>query len=520
MIILLLYLTMEKNNDLQNIQKLIGHFSKHNRKYQCVILELPIIETIFSSDRKSNNNPIYGNLDELWSNILSAITETGSLWIIADDYYNNEKLTKFSFNIASHLKKNGFLLRNMIIWYNLQKQSRDLLTRYRTIIFCTKNMNYKFNLDLVREPHIWKDYEWGGGRRSRYNPKGKNPSNFWIKTKSKKGKILEHLPLSTEEVLERCFLLSAKKGEDVFVSVKDGTSLKSFEKKIGISCDTIKLHYPDGMDQSLAKRTTSLNHVKNPTVNKIFNKSSENMKEIKNNSVQLIITSPPYWGLRNYQTTKQIGFSDTYEEYLDRLEAVWSECYRTLSKSGSLWINIGKRIIKENMLLLADGVAERAEKVGFVLKDIIIWHKPVSVPTSGKANFTDRYEHILFFTKDKRNYYLNREIKDQINDYLDGPLPNLLNVWRIHRRIGNIGKKIMVSKAGKKIEHTAIYPDELVRRIIELCSQKNDLVIDPFTGSGTTVSTANKLGRKWIGYELNTSYNELISWRLKSDVIV
>jgi DNA modification methylase len=172
------------------------------------------------------------------------------------------------------------------------------------------------------------------------------------------------------------------------------------------------------------------------------------------------------------------------------------------------------------MLLLADGVAERAEKVGFVLKDIIIWHKPVSVPTSGKANFTDRYEHVLFFTKDKRNYYLNREIKDQINDYLDGPLPNLLNVWRIHRRIGNIGKKIMVSKAGKKIEHTAIYPDELVRRIIELCSQKNDLVIDPFTGSGTTVSTANKLGRKWIGYELNTSYNELISWRLKSDVIV
>ena len=94
MIILLLYLTMEKNNDLQNIQKLIGHFSKHDQKYQCVILELPIIETIFSSDRKSNNNPIYGNLDELWSNILSAITETGSLWIIADDYYNNEKLTK------------------------------------------------------------------------------------------------------------------------------------------------------------------------------------------------------------------------------------------------------------------------------------------------------------------------------------------------------------------------------------------------------------------------------------------
>ena len=81
-------------------------------------------------------------------------------------------------------------------------------------------------------------------------------------------------------------------------------------------------------------------------------------------------------------------------------------------------------------------------------------------------------------------------------------------------------KKIMVSKAGKKIEHTAVYPDELVRRIIELCSLKNDLVVDPFTGSGTTVSTANKLGRKWIGYELNTSYNELISWRLKSDVII
>ena len=85
--------------------------------------------------------------------------------------------------------------------------------------------------------------------------------------------------------------------------------------------------------------------------------------------------------------------------------------------------------------------------------------------------------------------------------------------------IGNIGKKIKITKGDNSIEHTAVYPDELVRRIIELCTKSGDLVLDPFAGSGTTLSTANKLGRKWIGYELNKNYNQLIKWRLKSDLI-
>ena len=107
----------------------------------------------------------------------------------------------------------------MIIWYNKNKEkfSRDLVRYYSTIIFAVKNKRYDFDLDSSREPHIWKDFEWGGGRRSRYNPKGKNPSNLWLKTHSEKGKTLNFIPLSTEKMMERCLLLSNSKNKDVLI---------------------------------------------------------------------------------------------------------------------------------------------------------------------------------------------------------------------------------------------------------------------------------------------------------------
>lgn len=168
------------------------------------------------------------------------------------------------------------------------------------------------------------------------------------------------------------------------------------------------------------------------------------------------------------------------------------------------------------MSLFAKDLTERAQKIGFILKDLVIWHKPIFVPSSGNKNLTDRYEHVIFLTKNKRNYYFNAEALSDVNDYLEFPNNSPLNIWRIHRRIGNIGKKILVVDKGMQIEHTAVYPDELVKRIIVLCSKKNDLILDPFSGSGTTLSTANNLGRRWIGYELNSSFNRLVEWRMKS----
>jgi len=505
---------MKNNKKLDDVEKLSNHFSKNNEKYQVAIIELP---SFVDTSSKERNKAI----KELFKSLFFSITKTGSAWVIVDDEYVDGKLLKNSFNTAKELQKAGFFLKNVNIWYNESKENdpRFLKNRYRTIIFVTKEESYTFNLDLEREEHIWKNHEWGGGRRSRYNPKGKNPSNFWIKVKSKNTKIFQYLPLTTKEVLKRCILLSSKKEDRLLIAINDSESIKNVKEEMSISPKIIKLDYSKSGKESVSNHSKDHSkHAKNPVFNKIFNKSSENMMEIKNNSVQLVITSPPYWGLRDYQTDSQIGYSDSYEEYLQRLEVVWKECFRILNNSGSLWVNIGKRIIDHQMLLLADGIIEKAEKIGFVLQDIVIWHKPVTVPTSGKNNFTDRYEHVLFFSKKGQKFFINSKFKNTINDYLDTETSVPLNVWKIHRRIGNIGKKIETRTKEEIIKHTAVYPDDLVKRIIEFFSEKDDLILDPFAGSGTTLSTANKLERKWVGYELNKKYNHLIRLRLKSDI--
>ena len=139
------------------------------------------------------------------------------------------------------------------------------------------------------------------------------------------------------------------------------------------------------------------------------------------------------------------------------------------------------------------------------------------MPTTGPKNLTDRHEYILFFTKQKKGYLFKLPPPNSFVDYLHERNELLGNVWKMYRKIGNIGKPIEVITAEKKIKHTAVYPEELVKRIILLCSNKGDVVLDPFAGSGTTLVVANKLGRRWIGYEINPEYKVIIDWRLKTE---
>jgi len=240
------------------------------------------------------------------------------------------------------------------------------------------------------------------------------------------------------------------------------------------------------------------------------------MTDVDDSSVQVIITSPPYWGLRDYGVSGQIGFKESYDEYLNRLQRVGRECYRVLKKNGTLWININKRIIDGNILMIPEDIANQMRSIGFYLKDIVIWHKPIFVPGTGPKNLADRHEYILLFTKSKDNYYINPTGFSQ-SDYMSLDSDRVTNVWRIFRKIGNIGKAMQVMLKERKIKHTAVYPKELVERIILLSSNMRDVVLDPFSGSGTTLVVANQLGRNWIGYEINPDYEEIIKWRLREE---
>ena len=244
---------------------------------------------------------------------------------------------------------------------------------------------------------------------------------------------------------------------------------------------------------------------------KVHFKSSEKMKEVKKESVQCVVTSPPYWDLKNYNVDGQIGYKETYKEYHSRLEIVWKECYRILKKDGSIWINVHSKMHNSKTYLIPLDIIKSLNKIGFFLKDILIWHKSSGIP-SGARRFGQHYEYILFFVKDKKNFKFRKESLDSIIDYKIDSLTGIGNVWNIHKKAGSVGKGV---------PHPALYPVEMIRRIIKVSTDKTDIVLDPFLGSGTTTLAAMELFRSSIGYELNEKdYRPLIENRIKNNILV
>ena len=247
-------------------------------------------------------------------------------------------------------------------------------------------------------------------------------------------------------------------------------------------------------EQSLLNSVDGVSH-------KVHFKSSEKMKEVKKESVQCVVTSPPYWDLKNYNVDGQIGYKESYEEYHSRLEIVWKECYRVLKNDGSFWINVHSKMHNSETYLIPLDIIKSLNKIGFFLKDILIWHKSSGIP-SGEKRFGQHFEYILFFVKDKNNFKFRKESLDSIIDYKIENLTSIGDVWNIKKKAGNIGKDV---------PHPATFPVEMIRRIIKVSTDKTDVVLDPFLGSGTTTLAAIELHRSSVGYELNEKdYKPLI----------
>ena len=241
---------------------------------------------------------------------------------------------------------------------------------------------------------------------------------------------------------------------------------------------------------------------------KIYFKSSENMSEVDSNAVKTVITSPPYWDLKNYLVENQIGYNEKYDEYHNRLNKVWKECYRILKENGSIWINITFRFYEGKLYLIPFDIINNMENLGFIYLGAFIWHKPSGIPSSSK-NLSNHFEYILFFVKNTNKFKFNdNELWN--DDY--GFLGNgkIGNVWRIVKKAGTVGKEI---------PHPAIYPNELVERIIKITSKENDVILDPFLGSGTTLISSVNINRRFKGYEINDKeYKKIIKLRIESEL--
>ncbi len=253
----------------------------------------------------------------------------------------------------------------------------------------------------------------------------------------------------------------------------------------------------------------------------IYFKSSENMEELEDNSIQLILTSPPYGKIKNYGgSEEQIGYYDSFEEYFLRLTNVWKECYRVLEPQCRLIINIGDQYLRTaqygryRILPIFSRIINSAISLGFDFLGDIIWQKISTTNTTGGCSLmgsiyyprngllTFDYEHILIFKK--------HEGKGRTIDHQRKELSKIsLSEWK-KWYIGHWKFPGIVQK-----EHIAMFPEELPYRIIRMFSLIGDVILDPFVGSGTTLKVAKALFRKGIGYEINESYKNTIEAKVK-----
>jgi len=290
----------------------------------------------------------------------------------------------------------------------------------------------------------------------------------------------------------------------------------------------------------------------------------DTLPTLPDNSVDCCVTSPPYWGLRDYGVDGQLGLEKTPQEYVQGMVDVFTQVYRVLKPEGTLWLNLGDsyasggRGINEHLVQKmgnkqasaqalgakrpAPGLKDKdlvgipwrvafaLQEYGWYLRQDIIWHKPNPMPESVRDRCTKAHEYIFLLSKSRKYYFDQEAIKeesiDPIGKHRGGSLIKAARgekgdskvAWHNHGGSeeslysdGKANKRSVWSVATRpyKDAHFATFPPELITPCILAGCPKDGIVLDPFMGSGTTAEVAYKLGRNYIGCELNPAYIEL-----------
>lgn len=305
-------------------------------------------------------------------------------------------------------------------------------------------------------------------------------------------------------------------------------------------------------------------------VNVIYNSECRlGLKCLSDNSVNCCITSPPYYGLRDYGNDEQIGLEATPEEYIGKLVEVFREVRRVLTNDGTLWVNIGDSYagsmkgaaqFPDNAMNYKQGTnrgtlseatlvkqctnckpkdligipwmlafALRAD--GWYLRQDIIWAKPSVMPESVKDRCTKAHEYIFLLSKSRKYYFDNESIKEpsttfdtSIRDRDNTKMNNTPGRSKMHGLTTNDyemrNKRSVWTVATQPFRggHFAVFPPKLIVDCIKAGCPENGIVLDPFMGAGTTAVVARKLNRNYIGFELNPDYVKIAENRLRKEV--
>ena len=263
----------------------------------------------------------------------------------------------------------------------------------------------------------------------------------------------------------------------------------------------------------------------------------EKLKELPDKSIQMCVTSPPYFNLRDYDNQEnQLGLEKTPEEFVENLVEVFAEVHRVLRDDGTLWLNLGDTYLKNKQLgFIPQKVAIALQEWGWILRQDIIWAKKNCMPESVKDRFTKNHEYIFLLSKQPK-YFFNqirepatqvsidrskrkmnfRKITPDKTVYDEAQDPSRVvaaDHMRNKRSVWNM------RTASYKEAHFAVFPPELAETCIKAGSNEKDIVLDCFMGSGTTAMVAQDLFRKWIGIELNPEYEKLIRKRTSQQVL-
>ena len=271
--------------------------------------------------------------------------------------------------------------------------------------------------------------------------------------------------------------------------------------------------------------------------------AAEVLKTLPQGSANMCVTSPPYYGLRDYGEENQIGVEQTPQEYIERLVEVFAEVYRVLTDDGTLWLNIGdmyanrtwETVKQKDLMGIPWALAFALRERGWYLRSDIIWHKTNALPEAVKDRPTRCYEHIFLLSKSPKYYYDYKAIQEPIKEVtaarytrgrsgeakysetkmsqgIDRKTDAVTEEKRQYKRKRDVWE--VSTNTFRMDEHFAMFPERLIEPCILAGSRPGDTVLDPFFGSGTTGAVAKRLGREYIGIDLNPRYLEKAKTRI------
>ncbi len=282
-----------------------------------------------------------------------------------------------------------------------------------------------------------------------------------------------------------------------------GTKMRSFGTESRVGHDSSNFYSRKIYSNPRADSDLSVeNEVPRDCLNRVHVHSSENMDELPSNCVHLMVTSPPY------NVGKEYDNDLTLDEYRSLLRRVWSETYRVLVDGGRICVNVAN-IGRKPYLPLNAWITTDLLELGFSMRGEIIWNKSASAGSScawgswksaSNPVLRDVHEYIMVFNKGSfaRKKHVNQQSTIERDQFLEWTK----SVWNF------------AAESAKRVQHPAPFPIDLPMRAIQLYTFKNDVVLDPFMGSGTTAVAATRANRNWVGYEISRKYADLVDSRL------